>query len=118
MNSHKNEVKHMALKQMERLQSLKNMIVNNRMLDSDPADLNQNPITESLKMLQQAFMESDWPAILAMEHRAAINDHFWKVYETASYIDQRPDPADEKDSLLLTIDQMIQLVDQRKEVVS
>ncbi|HBZ67577.1 MAG TPA: hypothetical protein DEO70_12135 [Bacteroidales bacterium] len=118
MSPKTNEVTLPTTINIERLHALRNLIVNHRMLDSDTYDFKETPITETLKMLLHVFMESDWPTIVTKNDRSAIDDHFWMAYDTASYIEHLDDPSDEKDTMLMTIDQLIQLVTQLQEEAS
>ena len=96
------------------LKMLRNLIVNHRLMDTDFQDLRKEPITESLKHLQQAWMESEWPAVVDRGTRATINEHFWMVFETAQNIERlRQQPHEVKSQLIMTIDGLI--VKTRKE---
>lgn len=87
------------------LQMLRNLVVNHHMMDTDFRPLRQQPITESLKHLQQAWMESEWPGICTPDQRACINEHFWMVYETAEHLQKlRTEPHELKSRLMMTIE--------------
>ena len=111
MSPQKKELALPAKINIERLHAIKNLIVNHRILNSGTTyDFKETPITETLKMLLHIFMESEWPTILDKFDRSALDDHFWMIYDTADYIERMDNPPVETDSMLIAIDQVIQLV--------
>lgn len=90
------------------LQMLRNLLVNNQMLDTDFRCFKEDSITGSLKHLHQAWIESEYPALLDNRTRGVINDHFWMIFETASYIEKlRREPHEVKSKLLITINGLL-----------
>jgi hypothetical protein len=108
MSTNPHEEKAKTTAKAPRLRVLKQLLENFSMLDLDDQSLKESPITESLKLLHRAFMESPWPGILHASERAILNDHFWKIYETASFIERLPNAAEERNRLLEILERQIQ----------
>lgn len=65
------------------------------------------PMAETLKALQQGFMDSDIPGALPRDELAAINTNFWALYQTARHIDDLPNPSGFKTEIIAFIDESI-----------
>lgn len=95
---------------IRRLERLRDLVVNLRILDIHSDDLKLTPITESLKLMQQVFMGSNTVEIMGSDERATVNDHFWIFFETATYIEHFPHPKNIKSDLLSDIEKLIEFI--------